>query len=169
MTILNRLRVLWTLGPLAMASASPPGGGWGNSGSDGGWGNPPPPPGGAGPQPGGQQYQGQGYQGQGYPPAGPAGTESLAIAAVVCAIAGFFFFPLAIVALFLAPAARKKIAVSGGALEGESLCRIAVIISWVVIALAVIVLIVFISLAVFTKDSADSIDKTPAGMILGLR
>lgn len=74
----------------------------------------------------------------GYGPAGPVGrTDGGAIAALVLSIVSFVVCPIvpAIVALFVASSARKKIAASGGALQGENLCQIATILSWVNLAL----------------------------------
>ena len=54
-------------------------------------------------------------------------------------IVSFVFCPVipAIVALFLASAAKKNIRASGGTLEGESMATAAQVISWINIGLAV--------------------------------
>lgn len=76
-------------------------------------------------------------------------TEGTAIAALVLAIASFVVCPVipSIVALILASSARKKIAESGGTLEGESLCTAATIISWINIGLAVLGIVAIVIVA----------------------
>lgn len=112
------------------------------------------------------RYQSQYAQSQ-------AKTETTAIAALVCSIVGFFAFPAAIVALVLIPGARRKIAASGGTLEGENLCRIATIISWVVLALAAVGLVLFLIFAVFLASTFHGVTNdmnrvfpSPSGVIL---
>jgi len=103
---------------------------------------PPPgygPPAGYGPQPG---YGPPGYGPPGYGGYGPGGqqTEGKAITALVLAIASFLLCPLipAVVALFLAGAARRDIDASGGRLTGEGLITATRVLSWVNIALSVV-------------------------------
>lgn len=93
----------------------------------------------------------------------PPRTETTAIVALVCAVASFFVFPLAIVALVLVPDARRKIATSGGALEGESLCRTAAIISCVVLGLAGLALVIFV---VFTVIFANAFNNATIHVVV---
>ncbi len=95
-------------------------------------------------------------------------TEGTAIAALVLAIASFVVCPVipAIVALILASSARKKIAESGGTLEGESLCTAATIISWINIGFAVLGIIVVIIVAAaggFDEETTSSMMSAVAG------
>jgi hypothetical protein len=68
-------------------------------------------------------------------------------------------FVTAVIALALAPGARREIAESGGRLTGESQVRTGTILSWVTLgltALAVVVVAVVIGVAVSVDDGADS-------------
>jgi len=96
---------------------------------------PPPPPGGYGPPP----------PGYGHPPAGPQ-TDGHAIAALVCAIGSFFVCPvvLAVVALVLARAASRNIALSGGWREGTGLVVAARVIAWVNIVAVLTTVVLFL-------------------------
>ena len=138
-----------------------------------GWGQPP-----SGQQPGqqsGQQYgqpYGQPYgqqPGYGPPPPGwsPAGppppgwdgapqTESKAIAVLVLGIASFLVLPVipAVVALALAPAARRTIRESGGRLTGEGLVTGGVVAAWVNIGLAVLAMLIVFLVLVFFASAA---------------
>lgn len=88
------------------------------------------------------------------PPAGylPTRTDGSAVAALVLAILSFVVCPVvfAIVALFLASGARRKIRASGGALEGDSLCTAAVVLAWVNIGLAIAGILLVTLIGVFT-------------------
>ncbi|HEX8770119.1 MAG TPA: hypothetical protein VF711_05050, partial [Acidimicrobiales bacterium] len=64
---------------------------------------------------------------------------------------------LSIVALCLAPGARRNIAQSGGTLTGENLVRIGVILSWIAIGLVAVGIVVFV-IAVAASTSSDSSD-----------
>ncbi|MDQ3569267.1 MAG: hypothetical protein M3396_01325 [Actinomycetota bacterium] len=102
------------------------------------WEQKPPPPG---------QAPGRGAPPPGYRAGGSAPapkTETMAIVVLGLAIASLLFFPAAIAALVLVPSTRSKIQQSGGALTGEDLCKAAVIISWIVIALAAVGLVIFV-------------------------
>ncbi len=90
----------------------------------------------------------------GYGPPPPAGygppqtqTEGLAIVVLVLSIASFFAFGvgvvMAIVALCLCPSARRKIEGSNGALTGEGFVTAAKAISWVNIALTILMVVAF--------------------------
>src|SRR3954469_9979322 len=104
-------------------------------------GQPPPPPA-YGQQP---PY---GYPVPGGPYYRPRQTEGYAIAVLVTAVCSFFVCPVvpAIVALALAPTARRNIAESGGQKDGESLVTAGVIVAWCNIGLAVVGLILFVVL-----------------------
>lgn len=96
------------------------------------------PPPGYGQQPSG--FPGPGYQGQ--------STDSKAIIALVCAIGSFVVFPVvpAIVALVLAPQARRDIAASGGRLTGEGLVTAAKVIAWINLVLCLLAVLGFVLL-----------------------
>jgi hypothetical protein len=108
----------------------------------------------------GQQRPGQPYPGQPYPgPLGqygyvPARTSGLAVAILVLGIVsvlmmcgyGIGLVP-AVVALCLAPGARREIAASGGAVTGEGMVRAGVICSWVAVGVS-LALIAFVVLVV---------------------
>jgi len=115
------------------------------------YGTPPPPPPGYGQQPYGAQPYGYG----GYP-AAPE-TESLAIVALVLAIASFVVCPVvpAIVALLLANNADASIQASGGRKTGEGLTKAARIVSWVNIGIFVAGLVLVILIAVLAAASSS--------------
>jgi hypothetical protein len=72
----------------------------------------------------------------------------MAIAVLVTSVCSFFVCPVvpAIIALALAPTARRNIAASGGRKDGESLITAGVIIAWVNIGLVVVVVLVLLLL-----------------------
>ena len=119
------------------------------------WPPPPPPPDatqqwGPPPAPGG--YQQYGYPG--YAP--PRKTEGNAIAALVLAICSFIVCPLipAIVALFLASSAKRNIAASNGALDGDGMVQAAKIVAWINIGLCLLGVAVAI-IAIIAAVAAD--------------
>ena len=68
-------------------------------------------------------------------------------------------FVTAVIALVMAPGARREIAESGGRLTGESQVRTGTILSWVTLgltALAVVLLAVVIGVAISVHDGAGS-------------
>lgn len=89
------------------------------------------------------QPTGWGGPGAGGP---PPQTEGKAIAALVLAISSFFILPFvaAIIALFLAPAARRDIVASGGQLGGEGLVTAAKVIAWINIGMCVLAALFFL-------------------------
>jgi hypothetical protein len=108
-----------------------------------------------------------GYPPPGYPPyAGylpPRPTSSRAstvlVLGIVALVTFFTFCGLgvvpAIIALVQAPAARREIAASGGALDGSGQVRAGVIMSWVTLGLAVlaiVLVVVVIAVAVSVSD-----------------
>lgn len=113
--------------------------GWNTPPSGGGW-NQPPPGGGWGPPP-------PGYGG--YPPVprtspravwvGACGIGSLVALFTIC----IGFVP-AIVALCLAPEAKRELREARGALSGDGLLRAGVICAWVTIAITVAVLVLLV-------------------------
>ena len=98
---------------------------------------------GYGPPPGYAPPQGYGlppgYGAPGY--AAPPSTETKAIVALVLAIGSFVVFPLvpAIVALCLAPGAKRDIETSGGRLTGLGLVTASKIVAWCNVALSALV------------------------------
>lgn len=144
-------------------------------GPDQGWGAPPPGPYGGGggyppPQPGWGTPGPYGAPGAPPPgwspvPVGPPRTHGKAIAVLVLGIASLIAclgLP-GIVALCLAPGARREIAASQGRLTGEGLVKAGVICSWISIALAILVIIAFaIVLAFAISNGSGSIEiRTP--------
>jgi hypothetical protein len=122
-----------------------------------GWDTPPQPPawdgpvaaqGGWGPPP---QYAPGAADGHHTPPAAPAETEGKAIAALVVAICSWVVLPFvaAIVALFLAGAAQRDIDASGGRLSGDGLVTAARVLSWLNIALCVLVVVLGLAALLF--------------------
>jgi hypothetical protein len=115
---------------------------------------PPGPPGPAPPPPSYQyQYPG-GYQ--------PAQTDGMAIAALVVAICSFvvvWFIPVvpAIIALVLANSSNKKIRESGGRLTGETLNRVAIIISWINLGIWIAVILLIIILIIVSASSSAAL------------
>ena len=133
------------------------------------------------PQQHGQQYGPQ--YGGGYPAYGgyPApqtsskastvqvlGIVSLVMFFVVC---GLGFIP-AVIALALAPGARREIEASGGALGGASQLRAGKIMAWITLgltALGLIILIAVIALAVSASDSTTTFESLAPGGAFDLR
>ena len=117
------------------------------------------------PAPYGQQPQGP------YGPYGPYGaapvtTSSRSTTVLVLGIVSLVMlftcglgFVTAVIALVMAPGARREIAESGGRLTGESQVRTGTILSWVTLgltALGVVVLAVLIGVAISVDDGAGS-------------
>lgn len=93
-----------------------------------------------------------------YPPATVAAQDGKAIAALVMAIVSWVMLPFigAVVALFLAGAARRDIDASGGRLGGAGLVTAAKVVAWANIALcllAVVAVVAFFMLFVSTGFS----------------
>lgn len=127
---------------------------------------------------------GQGYgapgaaapgQGYGAPAAGypaypqPLPTSSKANTVMVLGIVSLVsFFALcgigiipAVIALAMAPGARREIAAAGGALAGEGQVRAGVVMSWITVGLAalgLVVVIVLVVVLVAASDSSTSVD-----------
>ena len=135
---------------------------------------PPPPP----QQPPTQQWAPppgpSGYQQYGYPGyAAPRKTEGNAIAALVLAVCSFVVCPLipAVVALFLASSAKRNIAASNGALDGESLVTAARIVAWINIGLCllgIVLAVVLIIVAAATSDTSSSLSSMGATLTASL-
>ena len=89
----------------------------------------------------------------------PRKTEGNAIAALVVAICSFIVCPLipAVVALFLASSAKRKIDASNGALDGEAMVTAARIISWINIGIFLLIIaIVIVAIIVSAATSSSS-------------
>ena len=135
--------------PWGRAEATePPAPGWWKA-SDGNWYPPTSQPGTGGPVAGD-------YAGYGARP-----TDSTATAALVCSILSWVVCPviLAIVGLVLASQARRKIADSGGALEGETQIKAAKWIAWINIGLFGVLAVfgfLIILIAVLAGDSSTN-------------
>ena len=114
-------------------------------------------------------------QGYGAPPGGypafpqPLPTSSKANTVMVLGIVSLVsFFALcgigivpAVIALAMAPGARREIAAAGGALAGEGQVRAGVIMSWITVGLAalgLVVVIVLVVVLVAASDSSTSVD-----------
>ena len=104
-----------------------------------------------------QGYAPQGYGAPGYgPPPVPGApypgwqpapqTDGKAIAVLVLAICSFVVFPVipAIVALAMAPGARRDIEASGGRLTGESLIKAGRIVAWINLVLILGTILAFL-------------------------
>ena len=126
-------------------------------------------------QPYGQPAQPGPYGQPGYPPHGgpygpyggpPVATSSKATTVMVLGIVSLVMlftcglgFVTAVIALVMAPGARREIAGSGGRLTGESQVRAGTVLSWVTLgltALAVVALAVVIGVAISVDDGAGS-------------
>jgi hypothetical protein len=70
----------------------------------------------------------------------PPATDGGAIAALTLAICSFFFLPIlgAVIALTLAPRARRRIAASGGRLKGRGLVTAAKVVAWCELASVIV-------------------------------
>ncbi|MGQ0625409.1 MAG: DUF4190 domain-containing protein [Sporichthyaceae bacterium] len=113
--------------------------------------------------PAGPEQQGWGPP-QGYPPAGygpgwyqsPRNSgQSIAVLALGVASLTVFWGVAGIVALFLAPGAKREIASSQGRLGGEGMIRAGVICSWVSIVLTVLAILAFAALFTVFATSGD--------------
>lgn len=82
--------------------------------------------------------------GPGYPPAPPR-ASGRAVAVLVLGISSLIscFFVAGIVALCLAPGARREIEASQGRATGKDLVRVGVICSWVSIGLVIVGVLLF--------------------------
>lgn len=121
----------------------PPQGGWA-PGPQPGWG-PPGPYGGA-------------YQGWGYPPPEPPKTSGKAVAVLVLGISSLIAcigIP-GIVALFLAPGAKREIAASQGRLTGDGLVKAGVICSWISVAILILAVVIFVAVIALVATSSGS-------------
>jgi hypothetical protein len=85
-------------------------------------------------------------------------TDGGAIAALILAIVSFVFIPLipAIIALVLANSSDRKIAESGGRLTGETLNRVARIVSWINIGIWIAVTVLVIIIIIVAVASSES-------------
>ena len=99
----------------------------------------------------------------------PRKTEGNAIAALVLAICSFIVCPLipAVVALFLASSAKRNIAASNGALDGEALVTAARIISFVNIGLCVLGIVLAVVLVVVAATTSSSSTLNSMGAVVG--
>ncbi|MGQ0464318.1 MAG: hypothetical protein ACT4QG_03245 [Sporichthyaceae bacterium] len=99
-----------------------------------------------------------------YPNAPAPRTSLQSIAVLVLGVASLtvFWGVAGIVALILAPGAKREIAVSGGAVGGAGLVRAGVICSWISIALTVLALAV-IALFLFAFGTTSQTFTTPSG------
>lgn len=98
--------------------------------------------------------------GGGYPPAPPT-TSGRAVAVLVLGISSLIscFIVAGIVALFLAPGAKREIETSGGRATGQDLVRVGVICSWVSIALVIVAGVVFaVLLALLVASGGEVVD-----------
>lgn len=133
---------------------------------------PPPPPGYAPPPPGyapGYPQPTPPVYAQPYPPAYPpvARTSGRATAVMVLGIVGLVIWcgygvgviP-AIVALALAPGAKREIAASGGMLTGEGMVKAGVICAWVTVGLTVLAVVALAAL-LFIGAATSSTIETP--------
>ncbi|MFL6070674.1 MAG: hypothetical protein ACJ73L_05330 [Actinomycetes bacterium] len=68
---------------------------------------------------------------------------------------GCFGVVAAIVALVLAPGAKREIRDSGGALTGEGMVKAGVICAWIAVAVGVLIVLLFI-LGLATSDSTST-------------
>jgi hypothetical protein len=87
-------------------------------------------------------------------------TEGLAIAVLVLAVVSFVVCPVvpAIVALAMAPSAKRNIAQSGGLKDGEGLVTAGQIVAWINIGFAALGLIALIILvAVANPDTSNAL------------
>jgi hypothetical protein len=90
------------------------------------------------------------------------------VIALILAIASFVVCPVipAIVALVLGSNAKKKIAMSGGALTGDGLVTAATIVAWVNIGLAALAIVGIVLLAVFGNTTDHSSFRGSMGLLL---
>jgi hypothetical protein len=127
---------------------------------------PPPPP--AGGYPAANPQQSQGYYPPAYPtsayPTGPR-TSGKAIAVMVLGIIsllmvcgyGIGVIP-AIVALAMAPGAKREIAGSGGTVTGEGFVKAGVICSWITVGLTVAGIVLVVALLTLGAATSSTVD-----------
>jgi len=94
-------------------------------------GSPPPPP---PPPPPGGQWQPSG------PPVGPAGNNPMAIAALVCGIAGFLCLIPGVLAIIFGFVAKGQIRQSNGAQRGDGMATAGIVLGFVWVGLTVVLL-----------------------------
>ena len=95
------------------------------------------------------QYAGQGYPGYAYPPVRTTSGRAtavmiLGIASLVTMCASGLGFIPAIVALCLAPGAKRDIRASNGAIDGETQVKTGVICSWITIGLSILAMVALV-------------------------
>jgi hypothetical protein len=96
------------------------------------------------------------------------GIVSLVLFFVMC---GLGVIP-AVIALAMAPGARREIEASGGALGGAGQLRTGTILAWITVgltALAVVAVIAVVALAVSASDSSTSFQSLLLGSAFDLR
>ncbi|MGQ0630134.1 MAG: DUF4190 domain-containing protein [Sporichthyaceae bacterium] len=109
--------------------------------------------------------------GQGYPPPGygpgwnpaPPRNSGQSIAVLVLGVASLtvFWGVAGIVALCLAPGAKREIAASQGRVGGEGMIRAGVICSWVSIVLTLLAIVAFVGLfTVFASEVTTNVEFT---------
>ena len=92
----------------------------------------------------------------------------LGITSLVLMVTCGLGFVTAIIALVMAPAARREIRDSGGVVTGESQLRTGIVCSWIALgltALAVVAFIVFLVIA-FSVDGTSSTGQMSLGALL---
>lgn len=113
--------------------------------------------------------------GYGAPPAAPtSGRATTVMVLGIVSLATFFMlcglgFVPAVIALAMAPGARREIAESGGRLQGEGQVRAGVIMSWITLgltAVGLVVLVVAIALLVATAHGTDGTGAALAGALV---
>ncbi len=116
---------------------------------------PPPPPPGSGPSQGPPPPSGYGVPQTFYVTSIP--TNSKAIAALVCGIAGLFLtcFPISIAAVILGPMAKKEIAAGPELYQGTGLAWAGQIIGWIGLALNILV-ILFVLVVIIIAAASES-------------
>ena len=139
--------------------------------------NPPPPYGGQYPPQPGVPYPG-GYPAYpGYPVQQTSSKASTVQVLGIVSLATFFalcglgFIP-AVIALALAPGARREIAVSGGTLGGASQLRAGTIMAWITLGLTtllVLIVIVGIVLLVSSSETSTTFQSLAPGSAFDLR
>ena len=98
----------------------------------------------------------------------PSQTDGKAIAALALAISSFVIFPFiaAVIALFLAPAAKRDIAASGGRLGGDGLVTAAKIIAWINIAMCVLFVVFFVLVLGFMASVFSTVNDFEQALVV---
>ncbi|MCW3816249.1 DUF4190 domain-containing protein [Micromonospora sp. DR5-3] len=113
------------------------------------------------PPTGGDPYAAGGYPPPAYPPYGhpSSKTNTLAIVALVLSLVGFASCITAPIGAIMGHVARKQIRETGE--QGEGMAKAAIIVGWILTALMLVLIVVYVGAIIFAISNADTGGSTP--------